>query len=222
MADSLCRYFDRAGWEVWRDADVLKGGDNWSAEIAEGLRNADAMIVLITDASMTSRWVRREIRAADRAGLPILPVRLGQPPIPDELALIINELHQVTLNEFETSALPAIEDDLVSLLDRSRSPDGGRTQIMVGNVLSVIGIIGIIVAFGMFFYFGYQAIVTSSDVGFDSSTSFDDARAQFDQDRRESDAAFLRVAAAFPVFFVSGILAAIGEGMKRSGRRKQI
>ena len=220
LANGLSRYLVGAGWDVWMDVASIAGAEEWSAALTRGLRSTDAVIALITVDSMQSKWVQREILAADRADIPILPVRVGNPPIPDRLALVLNELQRIDVNEFDQSSLRQIEGDLINVL-RRRTPDGrlrrrASAQMMVGKVLSTLGIIGLIVAFGMFFYFGYQWILTSQEsIGTTGPGSFE-SRSD------ESLQGWLRAVAAFPVFFVSAILAAIGSGMRRSAERKQV
>ena len=216
MADEIYRHLGRVGWDVWRDEAKLGGGENWSSAITEGLRATSAVVVLITENSMTSKWVRREIRAADRAGIPILPIRVGGAPIPDELALLLNEIHHIDISapgsdNNDSQYLQRVESDLLALTRREggRRRDLGRTRIRIGKVLTAIGLIGVVAAFAMFFFFLYVTISNTSELGI--------SRPVADRDQE-----FLRAFAAFPVFFVSAIIAAIGQGLQRSGERMQI
>jgi len=76
IADSL----KTAGFNVWDDTDEIMPGDNWAAKIAEGLRESEAMVVLLTPAALESTWVRREIEyALGEAGYNkrLIPVGIG-------------------------------------------------------------------------------------------------------------------------------------------------
>ncbi len=219
-ANELSRYLTAAGWDVWMDVAKIAGAEDWSAALAEGLRSTDAVVALVTVNSMQSKWVRREILAADRADIPILPVRIGNPMIPDRLALVLNEIQRIDLNEMDHGSLHRIEGDLINIL-RRRAPGNRRrrrasARMVVGTVLATLGSIGIIVAFGIFFYFGYQWILTSQE----SLNTIDSG--SFESRSDESLQGWLRAVAAFPVFFVSAILAAIGSGLRRSAERKQV
>jgi energy-coupling factor transporter transmembrane protein EcfT len=88
--------------------------------------------------------------------------------------------------------------------------------MVVGTVLATLGSIGLVVAFGIFFYFGYQWILTSQE----SLNTIDSG--SFESRSDASLQGWLRAVAAFPVFFVSAILAAIGTGLRRSAERKQV
>ncbi len=219
LANELSRYLTGAGWDVWMDVAKIAGAEDWSAALAGGLRSTDAVVALVTVNSMQSKWVRREILAADRADIPILPVRVGNPMIPDRLALVLNELQRIDLNELDQGSLHRIEGDLINILQR-RVPRSHRRRasgrMAVGTVLATVGSIGIVVAFGIFFYFGYQWILTSQE----SLNTFDSG--SFESRSDQSLQGWLRAVAAFPVFFVSAILAAIGTGLRRSAERKRV
>lgn len=210
MAAALVDHLRRARWDVWQDLHGIRGGEDWSAALTRALRSTDAVVVLVTDDSMRSEWVRREVRAADRAGIVILPVVVDGAPVPDELALILDDVQRVDVHELERAQLVRIEDDLLHLVRRpGRSGRRGRGQLVLGNVLSVVGMVLIAVAFVVFLVGGYRFVTTDSSLDFDASE--DAARS-----------AWLQAAAGFPIFVVGGIIATIGQSLRRSALRKRI
>jgi TolB protein len=73
---------------VWIDVE-LKGGDLWEREIMTRIRDADIFLLLISQESLTSKYVQEELDEARRRSKPILPV-LIQPgvAIPPDLSPI--------------------------------------------------------------------------------------------------------------------------------------
>ncbi len=73
---------------VWIDVE-LKGGDLWEREIMTRIRDADIFLLLISQESLTSKYVQEELDEARRRTKPILPV-LIQPgvAIPPDLSPI--------------------------------------------------------------------------------------------------------------------------------------
>src|SRR5712672_76203 len=53
-----------AGLDLWDPAETLFPGDNWALRIGEALEKSDAMIALVSPASMKSPSVRQEIEYA--------------------------------------------------------------------------------------------------------------------------------------------------------------
>ena len=72
----LAMDLQRAGLDVWWDLSDIQGSDVWERKIEEGLRTSQYFIVVLTPASLESRWVRREYLSADNKHLRIIPLRL--------------------------------------------------------------------------------------------------------------------------------------------------
>ena len=77
LARNVAEALSRSGLEVWSDADVMPG-DNWAEEHAEALDSSQAMIVLLSPASLQSQEVRSDISFA-----------LGQQPYKDRVIPVV-------------------------------------------------------------------------------------------------------------------------------------
>ena len=72
----------KQGLEVWLANQEIFPGDNWGERVAEGLRAADAMVVLLTEQALASQRVRSEIEFAlgDKDySWRLIPVIVGHP-----------------------------------------------------------------------------------------------------------------------------------------------
>ncbi len=63
-AEKLYRELVGAAFEVWLDAMSLFPGDNWYLEAGEALRDADAMVVLLSPAAAEADSVGRDVQYA--------------------------------------------------------------------------------------------------------------------------------------------------------------
>lgn len=61
VARQVAKQLEDAGHKVWFAEDSVFPGDNWAQLVGKALDKSDAMVVLISPASMKSDWVRREI-----------------------------------------------------------------------------------------------------------------------------------------------------------------
>jgi hypothetical protein len=61
LAQALRAELEKGGFEVWDPAAKLSPGDNWGLELGKGLRDAEAMVVLLSPAALASEHVKREI-----------------------------------------------------------------------------------------------------------------------------------------------------------------
>ena len=75
FARRLATDLDRLGAEVWIDVDDIPPGANWSTAIQQGLDTCDALVLVISPDSMTSKNVEDEwqyVRDESKAILPVL------------------------------------------------------------------------------------------------------------------------------------------------------
>jgi hypothetical protein len=63
-ARELRAHLARVGIEAWIDADELLPGDNWLKRIGSALESSDALLVLVSPASVQSESLRREVQFA--------------------------------------------------------------------------------------------------------------------------------------------------------------
>ena len=74
-----CRLRDdlsACGLDVWSDRRLGLGG-SWLAEISTAIDAARAVILLATPAALASKWVMREVDAAQAIGKPVVPLLAG-------------------------------------------------------------------------------------------------------------------------------------------------
>jgi adenylate cyclase len=95
---------ERQGWSVWWDPEIAPGQE-FDTLIASELKQAQAVVVVWTPASVQSRWVRGEARVgADRNAL--VPVRLDNAELPIDARAI----HTIELDGWgEDSRSPAFQ-----------------------------------------------------------------------------------------------------------------
>lgn len=90
LARAIQERLEAAGFRVWIDEGALRAGDSLIQSIATAIHEMEFVVALITYASVGSRWCQHEIRLAmtsglNREGVKVLPVRVGEVPIPGEL-----------------------------------------------------------------------------------------------------------------------------------------
>ena len=79
-AKAIAATIERAGFSVWWDRELV-GGAEYSREIDDSLKAADAVVVLWSRSSVGSAWVRDEAAAGRDTGR-LVPVRLDDAEVP--------------------------------------------------------------------------------------------------------------------------------------------
>jgi hypothetical protein len=94
----LSTYLEAEGWKVWWDKS-LSAGDEFRDEIMKQIASARAVIVVWTENSVNSKWVRAEAGVADRSKK-LIPTK--SPSLPhDEIPLPFGEQHTENLEDLE-------------------------------------------------------------------------------------------------------------------------
>ncbi|MEK6300912.1 MAG: toll/interleukin-1 receptor domain-containing protein [Acidobacteriota bacterium] len=82
LADKVVAALEDAGLDAWYDKREIMPGENWARKISKGLKESDAMVVLLTPDALESDFVRANIdfalseSAYDRR---LIPVLVGEP-----------------------------------------------------------------------------------------------------------------------------------------------
>lgn len=99
FVESFARGLRNRRIDAWLDKWEMKPGDSLVQKIFdEGIRNADAFIVVLSKISITKRWVNEELNAAVvkriEGGTKLIPIRLDECEVPESLRSTI--WHSVT------------------------------------------------------------------------------------------------------------------------------
>src|SRR5438105_11870492 len=89
IAAALVDVLESDGVTVWLDQRSIAGGTSWDAEIVRGIRGCDAVLLLVSEASVHSPNVRQELRIAWEERRPILPIVCERVAYPDELRYML-------------------------------------------------------------------------------------------------------------------------------------
>ena len=106
LAQKIVAILEEAGLEVWDDTREILPGDNWAEQVAQALKESEAMVVLLTPEATRSRWIRREIEYAlgeERYSKRLIPVLVGDPADFSQEAIpwILWRLQMIKLSEYD-------------------------------------------------------------------------------------------------------------------------
>ena len=104
LATKIVESLEEAGLDAWYKKREILPGDNWAEKIASGLKESNAMVVLITNDALESDAVQGSISYAlsDPAfSKRLIPVIVGNSDdsLVDKMPWIFKRLHTVTLSK---------------------------------------------------------------------------------------------------------------------------
>ena len=112
-AKQLAGCISEAGHDVWWDRH-LHGGSRFAAEIDKALKDAEAVVVMWSPASIESAWVQDEAaEGRDRGRLVPVSLRSAKPP------LGFRQFQTIELGSWDGSAKPDALDDLLEAIGRT-------------------------------------------------------------------------------------------------------
>ncbi|MEO0551081.1 MAG: TIR domain-containing protein [Pseudomonadota bacterium] len=122
VASQLSDGLSELGLHPWLDVDELSAGQNWAGAIVRAIKTSVAFILLISETSIDSDHVRREMYLADKYSKPLILINLDNTTLPEDFDYFLS-VHQTidayTFNEVErwhrTSRLIA---DTLSLIKK--------------------------------------------------------------------------------------------------------
>ncbi|MBS1903820.1 MAG: TIR domain-containing protein [Bacteroidetes bacterium] len=115
QALSLVERLKAAGFDVWIDRHGIEGANSWSKEIANALESASIFLLLLSESSVASPNVSKELGVATLLQKRIVPLRLDRVELRGEFLYHLANLQYVRFEEF---------DALVSVLSGKPTPRG--------------------------------------------------------------------------------------------------
>ena len=97
---------EAGGIDLWFDRDGLKPGTNRAGTIVRAIKSSERFCLMCSAQSFASDHVRREVYLADKYQKPILPVRLDDALMPEDIEyfLIDRQWLDLTGKDHESSA----------------------------------------------------------------------------------------------------------------------
>lgn len=116
----------RAGYDIWVDFENIRGGADWLCEIQAGIARCDAVVAILSKASVESVWVERECLYTFQLKKPLLTALVADVLIP---------LHLINIQYCDMRADAAAGvAKLLQSLDSTLNADGGGAKYEVAAV----------------------------------------------------------------------------------------
>lgn len=95
MAESIVGALEAAAMPCWiAPRDIVAGAD-WSEEIIRGLDESGLVVVVLSEHSLASKQVRREVSRASSRDLPIIPFRIADVQLTYSLEFFLENRHRL-------------------------------------------------------------------------------------------------------------------------------
>jgi len=86
FTESLVLHLQRHGINAWFDIQQLEPGIGWKTDIQDGLERCNALVLVVSQSSLNSPYVKAEVEGAQKADKPVYVVLFEPVTLPPELA----------------------------------------------------------------------------------------------------------------------------------------
>lgn len=114
----LIEDLEAVGFQVWVDRSGIRGGEIWRQEIVEAIVTSDAMVLVLSNHSVESDNVRKEVDLAELRKLRILPVEIEPTTITPEFLYQLVGIQRIELFKDYNQGL----NQLLGALGQKRPP----------------------------------------------------------------------------------------------------
>ncbi len=212
----------QAGWTVWVDEAGIRGGARWAGEIERAIGDSSVFLVLVSAAAAASEWVDRELLAATDLRVPVVAAELEDTPLPPSMQFILRNRQRVMLttsdNQLDQQALVRLEGALIEALEEQLQSNPDATRLRIGSILMGSGsaVLLAAVAIFVFLFVTVASADRTPEVGPDGRFIFPDPVTVAGLSEGQA------FALTFAVFVTGGVLAAVGQGLRRSARLRGV
>lgn len=154
IANKIAFTLKKMGHNVWFDDWKIKAGDNIISKINQGIKQADAIIVIVSENSLNSKWVFKEFSAMafgeiSKGSSRIIPVLIDKSSVPSYLSNYryldlsynfeegIKELINTLTHDKEQFILTSKRSYVNEIKSLGKSLSEGRLTLVCGAGISV-------------------------------------------------------------------------------------
>jgi len=121
-AERICRALETAGISCWIAPRDIKPGSDYPTAIVEGVQAARVMVLVLTDAAAASPHIASEVGHAFNGKKRIIPFRISQKPLPEDLEYFLS------LTQWLDAPEGCTEPNLKRLVEATRGAMAGESS----------------------------------------------------------------------------------------------
>lgn len=129
VADAVVAHFEQNGIKCWYAPRDIMPGQEWVSAIKEALKHAKIFVLIYTSESNLSRQVMNEVALAFNAGMTIVPFRLTEEMMNDELEYYLTRVHWLdAVSEPLERSISSLGDYVKMILQHPKTEDAAKKR----------------------------------------------------------------------------------------------
>ena len=136
FAQKLNSDLKQEGLFTWIDDLSLRSGDDWLEHIAHAIDDSFAVLAILSPDAVNSKWVKRELRYADKLGKKIFPLLYKKCNLPHVLELQFGSIQRIdfTVGEYSKKTAKLTKDiKRIIKTDQARATSGAFRGLQIDS-----------------------------------------------------------------------------------------
>jgi hypothetical protein len=129
IADAVCHKLEEKGVKCWMAPRDIRPGSSYAKDIILGIEHSEIFLLIFSDKSQKSIWVKKEVERALSKGLTIIPFRIEEILPNEEMEFYISNAHWLDAYN------PPVENHIEFLVEKIKEllPVGNEKNKVVEN-----------------------------------------------------------------------------------------
>lgn len=138
IADSICEALEKSAISCWIAPRDVRLAQSFPGEIRRAIQQSKVMLLILTERSNASENVFREVQLATKSTIPILPLRIEDVPLNDNLEYYLSAPQWLdAFGETQSNYMPRLEQAIRELIGQSPVSDAAAAPAPVASSLKV-------------------------------------------------------------------------------------
>lgn len=116
---------ESSGIPCWMAPESIPGGTSYATEIPKAIGECKAFVLILSNASMNSKWVPREVDQAINREKPILPFVIEDCPLTDQFQFYLANVQSYMAFQNRDESIQRLIQRIQAILSEDSGPDEG-------------------------------------------------------------------------------------------------
>lgn len=137
LANKIVAYLEENGYPCWIAPRNITSGHDYTDMINDAIQYCRAVVLIVSDKSVQSQWVKKELSTAVSFNKPILPFRISHVELTGGLQFMLNNVQWIDATINPTGKFSYIVDGLEQRLTEAEAAPKIRRRWPVAVILSL-------------------------------------------------------------------------------------
>lgn len=125
----ICSFLEENGINLWKAPQSILPGESYPAAIKRGIQSCHCFLLLMTQQSVVSPFVKKELEMAIKLSKPVIPLQID-PDTNDDMDWLLGLTHRITVDSLESDSdcMQALLKGVIGYAGQNIRPQTGNEE----------------------------------------------------------------------------------------------